>query len=374
MNPRRVRRDSADTVHGGDFVTSASMTFRKALLVIVTYNSYDALPDVVETIRDFEAEHPDNHVVVVENSSDPRVSDFINTNVKSDRIFVDEAPLNIGFSHGVNRGYELAQDLWGNFDFVVLLNPDVISAGRVVCELVDRAVADSDSCVGIWSAVLRDERGKIDRGCARRVWNRRRLFSHLVGYHGMTGFLHTAPWSLSEREIWNGQNELAMVSGALMCIAAGVLEDGLDTLLPMYLEDQEICMRNVARGGRVRLYPDLELVHVGAVSRKSVTEHERALRVMELVEAPVQCMSKMQGYGLVSLRMTVLLGGICRYFAAPIAAAFKMLFRHSQFDREVGWISEQQQLAKWFMLWAITGDVHTGEVTLSEYFQEYSAD
>jgi N-acetylglucosaminyl-diphospho-decaprenol L-rhamnosyltransferase len=354
-------------------VTKSRNDLRKALLVIVTYNSYEDLPKIIGSIRDFEGDHPGNHVVVVENSSDLRVRDYIESGQKADRIRVEVAARNEGFSHGVNLGYRLAQDLWGDFDFVVLLNPDVESAARIVCELVNRAEKPSETSIGVWGAVLRGTGGDVDRGCARRLWNRRRFFSHLVGYPNLVSVMRTEPRSLTEYEIENDQRELAMVSGALMCIRVDVLEDGLDTLLPMYLEDQEICMRSLSRGCAVRLYPDLEAMHVGGVSRKSVADHDHALRIMELVESPVHCMRRLQGYTPLSLRMVVLLGGISRLMAAPLAAAFKALLRKATFREEMIWMQDQQRLAMWFVCWSIKGTLHCRDVSLADYFQEYAS-
>lgn len=353
---------------------SSSGPLRKALLVVITYNSFPCLPDVVASIGEFERNHPGNHVVVVENSSDDRVRDFVKTHSDSPRVAVRVSPTNEGFSHGVNFAYRLAQELWGAFDYVVLLNPDVVAAGRVVCELVNRAAARPGSNVGVWGAVLRDEDGVIDRGCARRVWNRRRFFSHLVGYHDLVGVLMTSPRSLSETEIRSDQTELAMVSGGLMCIDTRILGPGMDTILPMYLEDQEICMRSLASGSTVRLHPDLELLHLGGMSRKSVTAHERALRIMELVDAPVLCMSRLQGYSHMSLRLTVLLGGLCRYLAAPAAGGLKILFRRAHSREVLPWVIDQQRLAAWMIAWSIKGPFHNEEISLDSYFKKYVAD
>ena len=345
---------------------------RRALLVVVTYNSFDDLPDVVASIQRFIADHPSNHVIVVENSADSRVRDYVESTVPSARVLVEVATRNDGFSHGVNLGSSIAQGRWGEFDFVVLLNPDVKAAGGVVSELVNRAARHPRGDVGVWGAVLRDEARNIDRGCARRVWNRRRFFSHLTGYHDLVGALRTAPRSLSEHEIQHDQRELAMVSGGLMCISADVFGDGMDTLLPMYLEDQEICLRSLANGYSVRLHPDLELLHVGGVSRKSVTSHERALRIMELVEAPAQCMLRLQGYDQASLRATVFLGGLARFVAAPLAAAFKTATRRGSLRNELRWMIDQQRLATWFIQWSVTGTLHRDDVSLAQYLQEYS--
>jgi N-acetylglucosaminyl-diphospho-decaprenol L-rhamnosyltransferase len=344
-----------------------------ALMVIVTYNSYAALPNLIESIRAFHDDHVGNHVIVVENSSDPRVGELVGLHVASDRVRVEIAPRNDGFSHGVNRGYESARQRWGRFAFIVLLNPDVLSAGPVVSKLVNRARRDRDTDIGVWGAVLRDEDGHIDRGCARRIWNTRRFLAHLAGHPGLTKVLATPARTLSEREIASDQQGLAMVSGALVCIRSDVFGDGLDTLLPMYLEDQEICLRSARMGLSVRLHGDLEAVHVGGVSRKSATHYEHALRIMELVESPVQCMRRFHGYPVAWLRLIVLIGGVARLMATPVVAATKATFGRARVRDEIIWASDQWRLATWFMSWAISGKCHHEVVTLTEYFDEYLA-
>lgn len=350
----------------------ANGALRKALLVIVTYNSFELLPNVVGAVRAFIDDHPGNHAIVVENSADPRVPEFVESALGSDRVAVHVAVRNEGFSPAVNLGYRMAKDLWGSFDYIVLMNPDVIAAGRVLCNLVRRASPGVDGRGGIWGAVLRDENGHIDRGCARRVWNRRRLFSHVLGYPELVRALRTTPRSLSENEINSDQSELAMVSGGLMCISADVFDHGLDTHLPMYLEDQEICMRTIIAGRPVRLHPDLELLHVGGVSRKSTTANERALRIMELVESPALCMTRFQGYSFRSLRLTILLGGICRFVAASAAGVVKMALGREHLNDRSRWSVEQRRLARWIIVWSVRGPFHTKQVTLEQYLKKYS--
>ncbi len=342
----------------------------KALLIVVTYNSSAMLMDLAESINQF-LRHTDNYAVVVENSSDPRTVVALSTAVRSNRILLRLSEINSGFSHGVNFGYESARAEWGEFDYIVLLNPDVVQAGLVVSELVKRAVQQNTPEVGVWSILLRDEDGNLDRGCARRIWNRRRFFSHITGYDNLCRILLTAPKALTVREADSDQSELAMVSGALMCLSAAVFQHGLDTLLPMYLEDQEICMRAQAKGYALRLFTDLELVHIGGISRKSVTDHERALRTMELIEAPIQCMHKFQHYRLTPLRAIVLLGGIVRLTATPPAFTAKLAADRANFPRHVEWLRTQLRLSAWFISWAAKGKIHREQISLKEYFAEY---
>lgn len=346
---------------------------RKTLLIIVTFNSYGLLPGMVDTVREFVTDHPGNHVIIVENSSDQRVESFIAAKLTSERIVVKVASVNEGFSPGVNYGYEIAQDLWGGFDFIVLLNPDVLTAGRTVSELVNRAAQNSEVGVGIWGAVLVNERGSIDAGCARRALNRRRYFSSfLLGYPNFAKLMFTSPLGLTEIEIRNNQSELKMISGALMCIRASVFGSGLDTRLPMYLEDQEICLRCSNQGYAVRVFPDLRSVHVGGLSTQSNSGDKPALQIMSGVEAPLLLMSLFQGYGRLWMRPAVFLGGASRFFSAPMLAAFRILIRKSIAREQYDWMAGQLRLGRSFILWALTRNLHNEEVSLKDYFQEYS--
>ena len=343
-------------------------------MIVITFNSFDMLPELVSSIRDFLADDIGNHVLVVENSSDVRVVDFIESGVASDRVHINVAEDNAGFSHGVNLGYALAKERWGSFDFVVLLNPDVLAAGRVLADLVNRAARPSQAAVGIWSAVLTNERGELDGGCARRSWNRRRFFCHLTGYRSFAPALLTPPMSLTVNEIENDQGDLRMVSGALMCIRAVVFGDGLDVHLPMYLEDQEISLRCLTKGYGIRIWPDLQSTHIGGHSRRSNTHREQALQVMGMVESPIQCMSRFQGYRVGGMRLIVFLGGFSRFLIAPLAAGFRLVFRGASLSSEIGWTAEKLRLASWFMRWSLNGRIHTEQVSLEDYFREFETE
>ncbi|KAB7751688.1 hypothetical protein MMUC44124_29190 [Mycolicibacterium mucogenicum DSM 44124] len=164
-----------------------------------------------------------------------------------------------------------------------------------------------------------------------------------------------------------------MVGGALMCINGKVFDSGLDTRLPMYLEDQEICMRARRHGYTAHVHSDLSAVHIGGVSRKSFSKHERALRIMELVEAPVQCMHRLQGYGLFWLRLTVFVGGAARLAAVIPAAVIKVSGMNVPLSDASTWIANQLRLAWWYMIWAVCGTFHTTDISLDDYVQSFDS-
>ena len=95
---------------------------------------------------------------------------------------------------------------------------------------------------------------------------------------------------------------------------------GLDTRLPMYLEDQEICHRARTLGYRVVVCRTVQARHVGGASRKSHTGMARQLRMMELAAAP--CMSLMDetGHRLRQLRVLVVAAGLVRVGVAAATA------------------------------------------------------
>jgi GT2 family glycosyltransferase len=180
--------------------------------------------------------------------------------------------------------------------------------------------------------------------------------------------------SLTVNEIENDQGDLRMVSGALMCIRSAVFEDGLDVHLPMYLEDQEISHRCLAKGYGIRIWPDLRSTHIGGLSRRSTTRREQALEVMGLVEAPIQCMSRFQGYRVGWMRPIVFFGGLSRLLMAPVVAGFRVVSRGASLSSEIAWTAEKLRLASWFMLWSFNGRIHTEQVSLAEYFREFETE
>ena len=131
---------------------------------------------------------------------------------------------------------------------------------------------------------------------------------------------------------------------------------GLDTRLPMYLEDQEICHRARTLGYRVVVCRTVQARHVGGASRKSHTGMARQLRMMELAAAP--CMSLMDetGHRLRQLRVLVVAAGLVRVgVAAATAVTAGVVSR-----RRRGWSAEQIRLGSWFVSWGLrTRDVRS---------------
>jgi GT2 family glycosyltransferase len=343
---------------------------QKTLLIVVTYKSFEFFSNLAQTISYFEDSLPGNHVMVIENSNDDRWLEISKSTENLIKTTVHICADNLGFAPAVNYGFKLAQDQWGTFDFIILMNPDVIIDERVLYELQSRALSIEHEKRGVFSVNLRTIDGKIEGG-ARRNFNRRRLFSHLCGSDSVSKLLGTSTRQFSEFDLKFRQDELGIVSGALMCIKAEVFGSGLDTTLPMYFEDNEICYRSFSRGYGLMLFEDLNAIHYLGHSRKSELRYERALQTMSVIEAPALVMTRLQGYSLADVRMVAFLGGFGRLLSALLIALFRLNPIGIDSSKKF-WLRRQLKLGTWIILWSFQGKLHTNGVSMSEYLEEYS--
>jgi len=253
-----------------------------------------------------------------------------------------QALSNVGFAQAVNLGARVLRHEFGSPSAVLLLNPDLESANG----LRDLARALTlDDTVGVAGALLVDDDGALDRGCMRRLWTRRTLFAEAVGVPALAPLLAGRSRNLTVRAHESFQLT-DMVSGAFMLVRQEVFGHGLDTTLPMYLEDQEICMRAANTGLKVGVVPTARAVHSGGVSRRSLGSGRAqvVLRILELVEAPALAYA-LAGGSEKSARRWLGLGFRCRSILARLASPV----------RGPEWTEEQVLLASVANDWLRTG-------------------
>ena len=315
------------------------------LTVVVTYNSMEQLPSVCEALLQWLELTPDGRVVFIENSQSVATVDFVTNALEkfSPQSIAVLNPFNSGFAPAVNRAVEMARNEWGFPGSVLLLNPDVVTDGETIGSVLDRL----DDHVGIVVPKLLDCGGAIDRGVARREWNKRRLLAEVIGRPNLARFLGTRN---RQMELNTEEVEVDIASGAFMAISASVFSDGLDTRLPMYLEDQEICHRAHRAGKAVLVLTNLRATHLGGLSRKSNVAAKKRLRMLELAEAPVISMMDSTGDSLGWARSIIFLGGLFRAIGASALFTWSLVRR----NQDTQWFQDQLVLAGWFMGWALT--------------------
>lgn len=313
------------------------------LLVLVTYRSLDLVGDLIETVRQWVDEDALAHVALVENSHSQETVNRVRAAMgdRDDRVVAVVADRNLGFAPAVNIAISRAEATWGRASAVILLNPDVSTSAATIAAVLDQL---ADTSIGISAPLLVDDQGRNDRGSARRYWNLRRLFAEVVGAPRLAAALGAESRAIP---VMGEVLDVDITSGAFMAIRRDVVGDGLDTRLPMYLEDQEICHRARQLGYRVTVFPKLIARHSGASSRKSNTTMQRELRMMELATAPALSLRDVDDVRQILIRATVGCAGLMRLAIGVGAGGASIVVRHR---RE--WSRSQVRLSTWFLAWA----------------------
>lgn len=314
---------------------------RNALLVIIGYLSGEHRLAMAETARSWLEGAEGHHFIYLDNSKDFDTVDFLSGDLNDSRSICAVSDENLMFAAGVNFAVRQASDHWGPFSSITLLNPDVRVSGDVLCSMVDRLHRDG---LGIAAPLVLNESGTLDGGAARRAWTMRRLTGLAAGSQLVARALGDLSVNFERNELRREISEVDATTGACMAVDAEVFGAGLDTRLPMYLEDQEICLRARQMGLRVGVVTSLSATHIGGTSRKQVVDGKRDLRLMELCEAP--CVAwLLQGGTVDRARLAILGGAVLRILGAvPVCVAGR---------KGTGWLREQLTLGRWLAEWAL---------------------
>lgn len=319
-------------------------------VMMVTYNSAALMDQVLETANAWLAAEPHGHFILVENSDDEHVVANAISRLgldHSERVIAQRSHANVGFAPGMNLAYDLGVAMWGTPEVIVLLNPDVVTTAQTISALTRTLIVND---LGIVAPVLRDQNsGRLDGGVARRKWNRRRLFAAAAGIPKLSHIFGTPARTFSDEQLFSQGplRDVDQTSGAFMAIRQIVYSRGLDTRLPMYLEDQEICHRATSQGFRVCVATELEAVHIGGASRKTHSAAQYALRTMELAEAPALSFVDNGGGTYASAQLAMGLGGGVRRMIVALCALPAALSPSKR-----AWVIEQWRLGGWFVAWS----------------------
>jgi GT2 family glycosyltransferase len=206
-------------------------------VVVVTHNSVDSLPPVLDALLEQLA--PDDELVVVDNASKDGTAALARR--ASPRVQVIESPNNSGFGAGCALGAGAS-----NAPLLLFLNPDCQVEPGCLGRL--RAAASEQPAWAAWQAavLLPDGHINTDGGVVHYIG---------IGWAGDCGepasVLPPAP------------AEVAFPSGAAMVIRRTVWEalDGFDPSYFMYSEDLDLGLRVWLSGRAVGIVPDARVVH-----------------------------------------------------------------------------------------------------------------
>lgn len=237
-------------------------------VVIVNYRRWDETASLVDQLLQPRHIHRfDIEVIVVDNDSQP---DPLETDLQNRKeVKVIRLPRNVGFSAGVNAGYQASRGDW-----VLVLNPDV-----VVCP----------GFVDLLSGAARDLREDASLGAPVGV-----VGFHLQNHDGTwqlsTGRFPTLPRLLTgllrprrTRKYFvptPGQRQcVPWVTGSCLLIRRQCLRDlgGFDESYFLYYEDVDLCRRAINAGWAVCYEPHVAARHMEPLQNRKLTEPLRAI-------------------------------------------------------------------------------------------------
>ena len=225
-------------------------------VVIVSYRCGALLDECLTSLEANRAD-VDMEVEVVDNASGDDTVEVSRRHAWVTTTALDE---NIGFARANNVAMDRARGR-----AVLVLNPDTVVPPGALRACLDELWRDPS--VGLLTPRLIDREGRIDRRCHRgfpTLWSSFCYFTTLDRvFRGPRSRRYTMG-HLPETEA----ADVEAVSGAFMLMPrdAMVVVGGFDEQFFMYAEDIDLSLRFIEHGYRVRYWPGVDVVHVGAGS------------------------------------------------------------------------------------------------------------
>lgn len=286
--------------------------------IIVTYNSGDVLEDCVNALDHAVGQchsliEAPAEVIVVDNNSVTRPTA---TPVQHVSLRTVELNQNIGFSPAVN----VALEELGAVDLVLLLNPDARLDPEALRHLADVWRTDPPAVAG---PVLVG-RGGTPRGYSERPFHSlsRELIRQVAPF-----LLDRRPWGRMAGRTGQGR----CLTGACLLVDGAFLRavGGLDTYVPMYLEDVELCWRAKERHRQVRLVRAARCEHdLGGSSDGENFDASHGLH-LHLLAARVEFIRRRRGAVIAAAtRAVIALGACARIAVASATGRHRLAAKH----------------------------------------------
>ncbi len=245
----------------GDDAVDADARAAGCCAVVVNYRT----PDLATTCVDSLRADGDLRVVLVDNGSADGSAEQLRAAAASRPwLTVLEEPTNEGFGAGCNRGIEHALRQDPDLDLLLLVNSDAVLQPGSIAALRASAAAHPEAGI-IGGRVLSADGARVlfENGVLRPYTLAR---SHAKAPAGERDF------------------ETEFVTGALMCIDAQLLRDGLrfDERYFLYVEDLDLCREVRRRGRSLRVTLDAAVRHEDGGSQQDQVADAAGMRPDQL--------------------------------------------------------------------------------------------
>ena len=244
-------------------------------IIIVTYNSWNHLPNCLDSLKTAIA-HVSAKVIIVDNASTD------GTPKKITEIYpwchLISCEVNGGYSRGNNFGLKAAGFPESkDFRYALLLNPDTELPEDAIVRLLN--YIDDQTDIGVLGPKLVLSNGNIDKACKRGLPTPATALYHFTG---MAKIFPKSPLFGRYNMSYIDENEIAEVDstvGACQLIKGEALAKAglMDETFFMYGEDLDINLRIKNLGYRIVYYPRVVVKHhKGTSTRKEPVAMIRA--------------------------------------------------------------------------------------------------
>ena len=232
-------------------------------VVIVSFNTRDLLRECLQSLA-VEAAGIDHEVIVVDNASRDESAQMVAAEFPQARLLASS--VNLGFAAANNRAFALARG-----QFVVLLNSDAFLKPGALQQAVALMKAHSKMGVGGGRLVGRDGEWQPS---ARQFPS---LLNDLLALTGLAARFPRSRFFGRADRTWADETqacEVDWVPGAFSIIRRDVMEavGGFEEDFFLYYEEVDLCRRIKKMGYQIWYWPQIEVIHYGGESSKTV-EH-----------------------------------------------------------------------------------------------------
>ncbi len=233
---------------------------KRVAVVVVTYNSEQVLPGLLQSLRPAMNDLDWDLTVADNDSSDATVALL---KAAAPHAHVIDMGRNAGYAAGINAA--LASS--GDHDAVLVLNPDVRLRPGSVVEMLEML---SRPGTGIVVPRLLDERGHVSMSLRREPTLLRALGDTVLGTR-RAGRYAALGETIVDPQSYAEETDAAWATGAAMLISHECVAScgHWDESFFLYSEETEYCLRARDRGFVVRLAPRAEAVHLEGDSKVS---------------------------------------------------------------------------------------------------------
>lgn len=232
---------------------------KKFSVVIVSYNSCDdTLAIINKLIHIKQSANFSLEIVVVDNNSSDCT--FSKLSIFRDDVILFQSNKNLGFSRGVNKGISLCND----FDYLILLNSDIILDEQVFVAYLNEIIEKN-----IFFSV--PQICNADGSTQRTLFNFPNIFKTTIGLLGLHPFL-----SRLIKSTHNLTKNYDYALFAFVIISKKLISEigVLDNDLIFYHDDCEYCLRvNKLKGNRVTYNNDFSFIHYGGKTSQGVSDY-----------------------------------------------------------------------------------------------------